>query len=77
MTQEDPTRIKRVKGVLCCTWSPRDSPDTIYEQIALPKRIVKYKLEREQANEELRSRQVTKEERRQKDQEQQVMTETC
>ena len=29
--QEDPTRIQHIKGVLCCTWSPRDSPETVYE----------------------------------------------
>ena len=28
MTQEDPTRIKRIEGVLSRTWSPKDSPDT-------------------------------------------------
>ena len=76
MTQEDPTHVKRMKGVLCHTWSRRDSPDIVYEQIGLPKRIVKYKQEREQAKEELRSCQATEEERPQKDQEQQAMTET-
>ena len=38
MTQEDPTCIKCIEGVLCHTWSPRDSPDTVYDQIVLPKR---------------------------------------
>ena len=76
MTQEDPTRIKYVKGVLCHTWSPSNSPDTVYEQIVLPRRIMKYKQKREQAKEELRSRQATEEQRRQKDQEQQAMTQT-
>ena len=42
----------------------------------LPKRTVRYKQERKQANEELRSRQATEEERQQKDQEQHTMTET-
>ena len=31
---------KRIEGMLYHTWSPRDSPDTIYEQIVLPTRIV-------------------------------------
>ena len=75
MRQENPTHIKCIEGVLCHTWSPRDSPDTGYEQIVLPKRIVKYKQEREQTKEELRTCQVTEEERRLKDQEQQAMTE--
>ena len=28
MTQEDPTRIKCIEGVLCCTWSPSDLANT-------------------------------------------------
>ena len=31
MTQEDPTCIKHIEGVLCRTWNSRDSPDTVYE----------------------------------------------
>ena len=38
MEQEDPCRVKRVEGVLCRIWTPRDSPDVTYEQIVLPKR---------------------------------------
>ena len=38
MAQEDSTRIKRVNGVLCHVWRPRDSQDTVYEQVVLPKR---------------------------------------
>ena len=38
MAQEDPTRIKRVNGVLCRIWRPRDSQETVYEQVVLPKR---------------------------------------
>ena len=43
---------------------------------AIEHKMAKYKQEREQAKEELRSRQVTEEERWQKDQEQQAMTES-
>ena len=35
--QEDPTRIVRKAGVICRTWTPRNSPATTYEQIVLPK----------------------------------------
>ena len=38
MAQEDSIRIKWVNGVLCRIWRPRDSRDTVYEQIVLPKR---------------------------------------
>ncbi len=35
--KEDPTRIVRKQGVICWVWNPRDSPETRYEQIILPK----------------------------------------
>ena len=38
MVQEDPTRVKRVNGVLCRIRRPRDSQDTVYEQIVLPRK---------------------------------------
>ena len=37
IAQEDPSRVKRVAGVLCRIWSPRDSPHVTHEQIVLPK----------------------------------------
>ena len=37
MAQEDHTCIKRNNRVLCRIWRPSDSPDTVYEQIVLPK----------------------------------------
>ena len=40
IAQDNPTRIKRIKGVLCDVWRFRDSPDTIYEQIVLQKKIL-------------------------------------
>ena len=36
--KEDPTRIIRKGGVLCRVWTPKDSPETCYEQIVLPKK---------------------------------------
>ena len=38
MAQEDHTHIKRLNEVLFCIWRPRNSPDTVYEQIVLPKK---------------------------------------
>ena len=35
--QEDPTRIKRVEGLLCRIWHPKQTPNITYEQIVLPK----------------------------------------
>ena len=35
--KEDPGRIKKIDGMVCRIWHPRDSPGTVYEQIVLPK----------------------------------------
>ena len=36
--QEDPTRIKRIQGLVCRIWTPKGSPGTTFEQIILPRR---------------------------------------
>ena len=36
--REDPERIKKIDGMVCRIWKPRDSPGTVYEQIVLPKK---------------------------------------
>jgi hypothetical protein len=36
--QENSDRIKHIDGIVCRTWTPRDSPGTTYEQIVLPRR---------------------------------------
>ena len=38
LKQEDLSRVKPVKGVLCRLWRPRNLPGETYEQIVLPKR---------------------------------------
>ena len=35
--QEDPTWIKRVEGLLCRVWHPKQTPNITYKQIVLPK----------------------------------------
>ena len=37
MQQEDSTRIKRIQGLVCRIWTPRESPGTTLEQIVLPR----------------------------------------
>ena len=39
--REDPERIKKIDGMVCRIWKPRDSPGTVYEQIVLPKKYRK------------------------------------
>ena len=37
MQQEDPTRIKRIQGLVCRIRTPRESLGTTLEQIVLPR----------------------------------------
>ena len=38
MRREDPSRIKRVEGLICRIWRPKNSPESTFQQIVLPKR---------------------------------------